>query len=269
MKVVLFNAGLGNQIFTYLFCRYLQRHFPNDKIYGSYWMGGLQVHEGLEVDKVFDIKLPPNTFLTDICSKLYIGLTKLGLRQFLEKHEFARWNFVFDFQWLDQKYFKELSLKDELSFREENIDARNMALAAVIRKEESVAVHIRRGDYLSKENWNNFGRFCTLDYYHDSISYIKSTISQPKFYFFSDDIDYAKKEFASENAVFVDFNKGKESWKDMFLMSKCKHQIIANSTFSYWAAQLATNNDNHIVIAPKKWYIWEDPDIFPKEWLRM
>lgn len=68
------------------------------------------------------------------------------------------------------------------------------------------------------------------------------------------------------NAVYVDCHHGNDSWKDMFLMSKCRHNIIANSTFSFWAAMLNTN-PNKVVVYPQRWYYWSTPDIFPETWL--
>jgi len=270
MKVVIFNAGLGNQIFTYLFINYLKKRFPREKIFGCYWSGGLNDHYGLELDKVFNIALPLSSLLSDILGKFYRLLLKLGFRNTLENNEYAWWNPVFDYQWIDQQYFKDEEITKILTFKEENISERNIAFTKELENRCSVAVHVRRGDYLRPDTYENFGRFCTKEYYIKAIDEIKKRLPEAKFYFFSDDIDYVKAEFPIEGASFVDWNKDSDSWQDMYLMSRCKNHIIANSTFSYWAAQLSVNNnENHIVIAPKKWYIWDDPDIFPENWIRL
>ena len=84
------------------------------------------------------------------------------------------------------------------------------------------------------------------------------------FFVFSDDIDWAKSIINVPNVTFVNNNKGKDSYIDMFLMSLCHHNIIANSTFSYWAARL--NKKTNMVIYPSKWYNTFTPDIFPESW---
>lgn len=270
MKVIIFNAGLGNQIFTFLFYKYLQQQFPKDKIYGCYWSGGLNDHYGLELEKVFKLTLPPSTRFADFLGKSYRLLLKMGFRDFLEKHEFSKWNPVFDYQWMDKRYFEGEDLSKSLVFREENVSDRNIAFSKKLQEDCSVAIHIRRGDYLNPGTYENFGRFCTKEYYDKAIELMKNRLKNPKFYFFSDDQDYVRKEYSGDGFAYVDWNKGKDSWQDLYLMSKCQHHIIANSTFSYWAAQLSANQSyNHIVTAPKKWYVWDDPDIFPDQWIRL
>lgn len=270
MKVIIFNAGLGNQIFTFLFYKNLLKQFPKDRIYGCYWSGGLNDHYGLELEKVFKLSLPPSSIFTDFLGKSYRLLLKLGFRDFLEKHEFAWWNPVFDYQWMDKQYFEGENLSNLLAFQEENVDDRNIVFSRQLQEECSVAVHVRRGDYLNPGTYENFGRFCTKEYYDKAIELLKSRLLNPKFYFFSDDMDYVRKEYSGDNFVYVDRNTDIDSWQDLYLMSKCQHHIIANSTFSYWAAQLSANkSENHIVIAPKRWYVWDDPNIFPDQWIRL
>lgn len=266
MKIVIFNAGLGNQIFTFLFSEYLKFRYPDHSLYGCYWSGGLKTHCGLEIDKVFNIELPRRSFFTDLIGKSYRILQRFGFRQFIEKHECNSWNIVFDYNRLDRKYYKDIDLKTALPFRYDCIDERNSSMATEMQNCCSVAVHIRRGDYMSKEHYLNFGKFCSEDYYRQAIARIKKLYPHCRLYFFSDDMEYVRTCFTE--GVFIDWNYGNDSWKDMFLMSQCRHHIIANSTFSYWGAMLA-HHDNQTVIAPKKWFIWENPDIFPEEWERM
>ena len=138
---------------------------------------------------------------------------------------------------------------------------KNLEILEKIQTENSVSVHIRRWDYL-KGNNINIHWVCSLDYYQQAINYIKSKIDYPVFYFFSDDIARVRENIKVEQAHYIDWNSWSSSWEDMRLMSHCKHNIIANSSFSRWGGWL-NNNPEKIVIAPKKWF--ENPDWNPKD----
>jgi hypothetical protein len=123
-----------------------------------------------------------------------------------------------------------------------------------INSEESVSVHIRRGDYLHS-CFNSLFHVQDLDYYQAAIDQIQQKIKNPSFYIFTTDYEWTKEQFSKLKIPFniVDINKGSQSYMDMILMSKCKHNIIANSSFSWWGAWL-NRNEEKMVIAPKKWY---------------
>lgn len=109
-----------------------------------------------------------------------------------------------------------------------------------------------------------FGEVCTVKYYLKSIRKVEEKISEPVFFVFSDDIDWVKQNFTFNKVYFVDWNKGQNSFWDMYLMSQCSANIIANSTFSFWGAYL--NKNNPFVIYPQKWVRTnlKQPNIFPK-----
>ena len=132
-------------------------------------------------------------------------------------------------------------------------------IAEDIMRTNSVAIHIRRGDYLVKSKYDY--NMCPNDYYKKAISYIKENVENPYFYFFSDDNNYVKKEFSNlKNAKIVEGNK---DYEDLQLMSLCKNIICANSTFSFWAAFLS--NRKGLVCAPKLHYIYDNK--YKKEFL--
>lgn len=181
-------------------------------------------------------------------------------------------NFYLKGYWQSEKYFKDISniIKRELKFKDFN-DEKNMHIRHKILGTNSISVHIRRGDYLM----NPFiSTVCTKKYYLDAIELIKNKVHDPIFYFFSDDIKWVKENLkTNNNSIYIDWNKGEKSWIDMNLMSLCKHNIIANSSFSWWGAWL-NDNLNKIVIAPNKWsnnicYNVESADILPEEWLKL
>jgi hypothetical protein len=153
--------------------------------------------------------------------------------------------------WFDERYFLEHSIEIKKLFAFCSIDEINLKLGNEISSCNSVSVHIRRGDYAS------FGmKIIGEDYYKKAINIINSRIDNPVFYVFSDDRIESKElmDKLHVNYIIVDNNVGENSYKDMYLMSKCKYNIIANSSFSWWGAWL-NDNPEKIVISPE---IWED-----------
>lgn len=129
----------------------------------------------------------------------------------------------------------------------------------------TVAVHVRRTDYLLESQFGFLGK----KYYVDSIDFFAKKIDNPLFIFFSDDIEWCKEEFKNDNSIFFDDNMWKADYLQLFLMSKCLHQIIANSSFSWWGAWLNTNPEK-IIIRPETPF--RDKSIYyesyyPNEWL--
>jgi hypothetical protein len=115
------------------------------------------------------------------------------------------------------------------------------------RRENTVAVHIRRTDYLVE---NGFGPL-SEKYYRDAILMIRSRVNDPVFIFFSDDIGWCKQQFIAEDFLFCEEAAWDKDYLQLFLMSTCKHQIIANSSFSWWGGWLNANPDK-LVIRPEK-----------------
>jgi hypothetical protein len=154
-------------------------------------------------------------------------------------------------------------------------DAPNAALLQQIRGTESVSVHVRRGDYVKFAVTNSFHGTCSPAYYQRAIDLVRRKVPEARFFFFSDEPDWVKENLAGPdlNASVISINTGKDSWKDMGLMSFCKHNIIANSSFSWWGAWLNRNEDK-IVVGPEKWFRSTDPfydtrDLLPEEWIKL
>ncbi len=119
------------------------------------------------------------------------------------------------------------------------------------RTETPVSIHIRRGDYLDPANAGMFGGICTPEYYKAAEAYIRERVGSPHFYLFSDDTEYLRENYSGREYTIVDWNKGEDSFYDMELMSLCRHNICANSTFSFWGARLNRNPDK-LVIRPAR-----------------
>lgn len=140
-------------------------------------------------------------------------------------------------------------------------------LQKIKKSGNAVSVHIRRGDYLK---FSDIYGCVTDKYYDNAMKYIADHIKKPKFFVFSDDIQWCRDNIPKcYDVVFVDINDGAHGYFDMELMKNCKHNIIANSSFSWWGAWL-NENPNKIVIAPKQWFNDNRPtDIIPKDWIKM
>lgn len=127
---------------------------------------------------------------------------------------------------------------------------------------KTCAIHVRRGDYLKIQEHHPF---CGLKYYQKAMNLIPEGT---KFLVFSDDIKWCKENFIGDKFIFIE---GEKDYIDMFIMSMCSHNIIANSSFSWWGAWL-NQNENKIVVRPKKWFGpakagWDSSDVTPKKWI--
>ena len=144
----------------------------------------------------------------------------------------------------------------------------------------SVSIHIRRGDFTANpEVAKVHGNICNLEYYERAMNFIEQKIDNPIFYIFTDDVEWVKIHFNNRSNLIivsnsvknqVEFGHKHNAHQEMYLMSLCNHNIIANSSFSWWAAWL-NRNDNKIIIAPKKWFNDKksDRDLIPITWIRI
>lgn len=156
--------------------------------------------------------------------------------------------------WACEKYYADIldTLRETISFPQSSNEQNSLHNEETIRKMEecdSVSVHIRRGDYLDPANRAMFGGICTDIYYQTAIAFIKEKYPRAKFFLFSDDTEYVREKYQGDEYEIVDWNHGTESFYDMMLMSHCKHNICANSTFSFWGARL-NRNEPKIMIRP-------------------
>jgi Glycosyl transferase family 11 len=137
-----------------------------------------------------------------------------------------------------------------------------------IRREDSVCIHVRRGDYLDPCVLARLG-LCMPSYYARAIEIVRERLNNPRFFVFSNDLAWCRDHLPAENLQFVDANSPDDATDELQLMASCRHHIIANSSFSWWAAWLATRPDQ-IVVAPDPWFVNEPAhDLIPKAWIRL
>lgn len=173
-----------------------------------------------------------------------------------------------------QRYFDDITpiLWKDLSFRQ-TMSGDNSHMAERIQSGPSVSMHIRRGDYLNSAKARSTHGAPGLGYYERALGEIRErTGSDPVVYLFSNDPDWVRDNMRMDaNLVPVAINDGKTAYEDLRLMSLCDHNIIVNSTFSWWGAWLNPSLDK-IVVAPKQWFAspkLSNPDITPPGWLRL
>ncbi len=177
--------------------------------------------------------------------------------------------------WQDERYFVDeaAALRRQLRFREPSArTAEGLRRMLDPMAGTPVSVHLRRGDYVSNPKNRRLYAACTPAYYAAAMDHVQAQEPRAVFWVFSDDMPWAREVLADRAAqvVFVDHNRGHDSWNDLLLMSRCRHHIIANSTFSWWGAWLA-EQPGQVVIAPRLWFndASRGAHIAPQRWRRL
>jgi hypothetical protein len=297
MIVMRLKGGLGNQMFQYALGRVLSIK-NNTKLAFNIeayldqtsrpFKGNMMASRNFDLD-VFNIvgriaKKNEIPFLYRMYGKGKIMLILDAVRRRIFKHKaqelyFEKFNpkmlelgpnSYIDGFFQSPKYFagfedvirKDFTLKNPLP---EHIQKLSEEIQAI----NSVCIHVRRGDFVG----NKDHEVVTLEYYQKGIDYISKKVPIEKIYVFSDDIEWCKNNITSSfPAAFVDSEyAGVKGEAHMFLMSKCKHFVIANSSFAWWAVWLSSSKEK-IVVAPKHWFTdtsIDTSDLTPEEWIRI
>lgn len=285
MIVIEASGGLGNQMFQYALYKKMEILHKDVALDTSFFRSNQELRKlelgifGVQYKQVTDREAAyirgygyQDTFFDKIKYKLRPSQYAIYY-DMIERYQpeiFEMDRVYLSGYWQNEKYFKDIRdiLLKEFSFPEE-IKRRTAQISAELLAENSVSIHIRRSDYLSEQNRNVYGNICTEQYYKNAVDYVEECIEKPKYYIFSDDLEWARNQFKGNNFVVVDKNRGKNSYIDMYLMSQCKCNIIANSSFSWWAAWLNQNIEKK-VLAPKKWFQNHDKeDIVSEDWVRV
>jgi hypothetical protein len=174
--------------------------------------------------------------------------------------------------WLSEQYFKDIRpvLRKELAVKAKP-SGLNLNLLNEINSTSSVAIHIRRGDFLLPHYSKTFINL-PLSYYRSAIDRVVEEVNDPHFFIFSDDPGWVKENFILEYpATYISHNHEKASHEDLRLMAACKHQVTANSTFSWWGAWL-NDHPGKIVCTPERWYNLpghDQSDLLPESWIKI
>jgi hypothetical protein len=276
MLIVHLRGGLGNQMFQYALYQAAVESGKKALLDLSHFNKNNQSTQ-YELGNIFSIHTPAlllcEKVLVKACWNFLYLLHQIPYKEtdssfgiFDKKITTLQFAYLKGY-WQSEKYFEGISktIRNHFSFPPFT-DNKNKALLELIVHSNSVSIHIRRGDYLK----NNLNWSLDIDYYNRAIDLIKEKVNNPIFYIFSDDMHWAEANIKITNSHFINHNKGNDSFRDMQLMSNCKHNIIANSSFSWWGAWL-NNNEDKKVIAPNKWLSSMEGtrDIIPDSWIQL
>lgn len=275
MRIVQIIGGLGNQMWQYAMLVALRECFPEEDVYyNASFFNGYPLHNGFELDRIFNITAKQAS-VKDI-RRVYHHFVNHYFFQRIYRHYFPtkktealevesepyredifkqKGDFYYNGYWADHRYFdavrpvllKEFSLKDDM-------DSQNAEFLEGLKGKVTCSLHVRRGDYLKDPDYRGI---CGIDYYKEAIKVVKEKTGKPVcFLVFSNNINWCRENlsagFGHDEVIYVDWNKGNDSYKDMYLMSKCDANIIANSSFSWWAAYL-NETPGKIVVSPERY----------------
>jgi len=268
MIIIKLQGGLGNQMFQYAIGRSLAvKHAVPLYLDHSFLERNPSNHGCFTTRKfelgVFNIKA--NKLSTSSIDDIYDANPDITFKVYNEKPvpydpslKKIKPNLYMIGYWQSHLYFDNISaiLREDFRFKESDIFQRNQQIVDLLVNSNSVAIHIRRGDYLG----NPFLCLCTMNYYRRAIDRLLASQPDAAFFVFCEDIAWAKENLKYRNILFTLVSTpDNPGWFDMYLMSICSHIIIANSTFSWWAAWL-NNKPGHNVIAPSKWFYQKGED---------
>jgi len=273
------NGGLGNQMFQYAIAKAIAiKHNKTFKLditayetytlHNGYRLNIFNIEENIATEKDVERLKGKENIFNKILNKFNLlkNVYTEKERTIFDKGVFLRDDIYLDGYWQNEEYF--CDIRDEIlkdfSVKENNT-LKVKEYLEQINNTNSVSIHIRRGDYSKHPEIG----ILDISYYIDAINFINTKIKNPTFYIFSNDIEWCKSNFDFiGNKVFICDTKTEVD--DMTLMRNCKHYIVANSSFSWWSAWLNENEDK-IVIAPKKWmainpnnYKWS-----PSNWVEL
>lgn len=288
MIVVRLCGGLGNQLFQYAAGRSLAHARNTDLVLDLAWFRNPppSVTSRIYELEQYGIRARPADTLEACCCRLHHG-------RFLRRIPFLprRWrhfresgfaydpamltlpdNIYLEGYWQSHHYFDGIAglIRQELVPRVP-LGARDQEIAKAISQGESVSIHVRRGDYVSHKGAASTHGLCSLEYYRMAIDCVLSRVRSPDFFVFSDDPVWARENLKLPGRVtYVDHNGEAAAFQDLRLMALCDHQIVANSSFSWWGAWLNSRPDK-VVVAPLRWFAdGRDTDtLIPAAWIRV
>ncbi|WP_434428988.1 alpha-1,2-fucosyltransferase [Aeromonas veronii] len=271
MFIVQLAGGLGNQLFQFAYGRSLSMRYNQELKFDLRFLTKANQHSGYGLeqfcyepmiaskDDLFYFPMIISSLaerMKNVINPILNVTTEVGL-DYSEKYirEIHVKKHLYRGYWQTERYFKDFEeqIRKDLVFRYAN-EYDSLSIISEIKSCNSISIHIRRGDYIANPAAASIYYQCSEDYYSRAIDYIMERVSEPVFFVFSDDIHYAKLLFTRYGARFRYVDSTSSPYEDLYAMSCCQHNIIANSTFSWWGGWL-NNHDGKINIFPREWFI--------------
>jgi hypothetical protein len=291
MIYAMLNGGLGNQLFQYAAARALAIKHQTQVVLDDYLLQSVQKKVTSRVYELnnFNVECSLADSRRLVWERRITRFPKM-FHKLTKRRVYCETSRGFDYRvkslpddvylrgyWQSYRYFSDI--KPEL-IKEISINRTHSPYVAKLLQgtfsTDSVAVHVRRGDYVSLENAAKFHGVLSVDYYIKASSIINKVVKTPLYFIFSDDIRWCKEHLIQHinNVLFVGDELQMQPWEDFDLMKNCKHHIIANSSFSWWSAWLSMETNygmDRVVIAPKQWYANQKTDFtadrIPEDWI--
>jgi hypothetical protein len=293
--IVSLYGGLGNQLFQYALGRSLAIKSNASLTLDTAWFDIVDSLEDTTLRKyelksfgvdceIQAIGLPwqKNNFLKKLFNR-FSWLSKIFSNNFFiynEKSAFFDYDLLnqtgplwLNGYWQSYKYFDSIGevIKKEIGTIR-FLSASSQKVFNDVVNSESICVHVRRGDYVSNAKANKVHGLCSVEYYKKAIKLVTKNLDNPVIYIFSDDPNWVRVNLKFPyKTIVVDANGTEDACQDLWLMSSCKHFVIANSSLSWWGAWLSSSEDK-VVVAPKKWFAdkrHDTSDLIPPDWLRL
>ena len=279
MVIIKLSSGIGNQLFQYAFALYLEQKY-NLKVLFDTNSFQFDKYRRNEIDilhpsySIYNAKRFFTKF-RGIKYRLLLLLFRINVKnKYITETTFSdnlkldeNKTYYFDGYWQTDRFVSQIIKPNNLFTPKETIPIYIKDCLSEINESKSVSIHIRRGDYFSPQYIKKYG-VCTEKYYNESINYFTRRGNDYKFFVFSDDMSWVKQNLKlPDNTTYIKNEKINDFWY-IYIMSKCKHNIISNSTFSWWGAYLNTDPDK-IIIAPAKWMLNTDKTIALNNWIKI
>ena len=299
------RGRLGNQLFQYAFIRLLQHYNPGvkalyhfDEVYSAgtkaqdfinalasfKTVGVNEANVSPKLNIIQRIMLRPyfsrfpHTAPIDIRTRYQmrwiklmerVGLYYLDLGYYDFNKQLPKHDVIVTGNFESERYFKEIASQILQEVKPiKPLSENNQRLAELMHQTNSVSLSVRRGDFVDDPDVNNLHNVCTQAYYRNAVEYIKQHVENPVLFVFSNDIQWVKDNI--DFGLETHYESGNDpSWETLELMSNCKHFIISNSSYNWWAQYKGSYKDK-IVVAPNKWFNNSFiPDIFMENWIKL
>lgn len=284
MIIIKLSGGLGNQMFEYALYQSLKAKGKEVKIddtsdYRAADRRPMQLGIlGAQYERAAEEEIVQYTDssmkMTDRIRRKLTGRKTLAYREKDMEYDpevFERDPVYLEGFFQSEKYFADVrqEVRNSFTFPDLKLTENYRNYLKMIEDANAVSIHVRRGDYLAASHNGIYEGICTVDYYERAIAYIRERCPDAVFFLFTNDVEWTKQNLSGDGRIIVEGGTEDTGYMEMYLMSRCRHHIIANSSFSWWGAWLNDSKEK-IVAAPSRWLNGKEcRDIYTEDMVRL